>query len=118
MKRNCFILAITLILTGLMGAASHSLAQNVPKGGKWKKKADMPTARYHLSAEGINGLIYAMGGRDVVEGRVRWLATVEVYNPATDTWKKGTDMPAPSSICAHFKGIALHNGSSDRDEVR
>ena len=99
MKRNCFILAIVLILTALMGAASHSLAQNVPKGGKWQKKADMPTARYHLSAEAISGLIYAMGGRDVFQGRVRWLATVEVYNPATDTWKKGTDMLAPRS---HF----------------
>ena len=34
MKRNCFILAITLILTGLLGAASISLAQKVPPGGR------------------------------------------------------------------------------------
>ena len=100
MKRNFLILAITLMLTGLLGAASMSLAQ------QWDKKADMPTARYTFSAEGINGLIYAMGGRDVFQGRVRFLATVEVYNPATDTWKQGTDMPAPRS---HF-GTAVVGG--------
>ena len=102
MKRNFVVLAIVLILTGLVGLTSMSLAQQeiaIPPAGKWEKKADMPTARYNLSAEGINGLIYAMGGMDVFDGRVRWLATVEVYNPATDTWKKGTDMPAPRS---HF----------------
>ena len=89
MKRNFVILSITLILTGLLGFSSISLAQ----GGQWKKKADMPTARADLAASAVNGMIYAFGGRD---GNDR-LTTVEIYNPATDTWKKGADMPAPRS---------------------
>ena len=93
MKRNIVILAIALILTGLLGFSSISLAQ----GGKWEKKADMPTARQFLSASAVNGLIYAMGGQDAFDDHLRRLATVEVYNPATDTWKKGTDMLAPRS---------------------
>ncbi len=62
MKRNFVILAITLILTGLLGAACISLAQNVPPQGKWTKKADMPTARADLSASVVNNLIYVAGG--------------------------------------------------------
>jgi N-acetylneuraminic acid mutarotase len=59
----------------------------------WTKKADMPTKRAGLSTSVVNGKIYAIGGwipwRDV--GKV--LKTVEVYDPATDTWAKGADMP-------------------------
>ena len=88
MKRNFIVLAIALILTGLLGAASMSLAQ------QWDKKADMPTARYSLSAVGLNGLVYAIGGRNIALAGVEYLPTVEIYNPATDTWKPGTDMPA------------------------
>ena len=93
MKRNFVILSITLILTGLLGFSSISLAQ----GGQWKKKADMPTARADVAASVVNGMIYAFGGRDDAEGIDRRLTTVEIYNPATDTWKKGADMPAPRS---------------------
>lgn len=34
------------------------------------------------------------GGQDALDDRLRQLATVEVYDPATDTWKKLPDMPA------------------------
>ena len=87
MKRNIVILAISLIVTGLLGAASHSLAQ----GGAWKKKSPMPTARSDLAAAAVGGKIYALGGRDAqLQER---LATVEEYDPATDTWKQLPDMP-------------------------
>ena len=85
MKRNCFILAITLIVTGLLGAASMSLAQ----GGIWEKKAAMPTARYELSAAAVNNHIYAIGGFDGEKP----LPTVEAYNPTTDKWTKKADIP-------------------------
>jgi hypothetical protein len=89
MKRNFVILSITLILTGLLGFASISLAQR----GQWKEKADMPTFRRDLAASAVNGMIYAFGGHN---GNER-LTTVEIYNPAADTWKKGADMSAPRS---------------------
>ena len=93
MKRNFVIVAITLILTGLLGFSALSLAQ----GGQWKKKADMPTARFDLCASVVNNLIYVMGGSDGSAGLDKRLTAVEIYNPATDTWKKGADMPAPRS---------------------
>ena len=91
MKRNCFILTITLILTGLLSLPSISHAQKVPKGGRWDQKADMPTARSDVAASVVNNLIYVAGGwTDKFATR---LATFEVYNPATDTWKKLKDIP-------------------------
>ena len=59
-------------------------------GGKWEKKADMPTARANLSTSVVNGKIYAIGGS---VGAGTDLATVEEYDPTTNTWNKRTDMP-------------------------
>ena len=53
----------------------------------------MPTFRRDLAASAVNGMIYAFGGHN---GNER-LTTVEIYNPAADTWKKGADMSAPRS---------------------
>ena len=51
----------------------------------------MPTIRSDLSVSAVNGLIYAFGGWD--PKALKRLSAVEVYNPATDTWKKLGDMP-------------------------
>ncbi|MBI1925877.1 galactose oxidase, partial [Candidatus Poribacteria bacterium] len=53
--------------------------------------ADMPTARRSFSTSVVDGKIYAIGGR--VWRQV--LATIESYDPATDTWTKKADMPTP-----------------------
>ena len=91
MKRNFVILITALILPGLLNFTSVSFAQlKIPKGGKWAKKAEMPTVRSDLAAVVVGGKIYAIGGRNSADSR---LATVEEYNPATDTWKKVADMP-------------------------
>lgn len=55
--------------------------------GKWRKKADMPTAREVLSAAVVNGKIYAIGGWAF--GRA--LSAVEEYDP--NKWTKKTKMP-------------------------
>ena len=54
----------------------------------------MPTGRWELSTCVVDGKIYALGG--YVPGVTGHLgvATVEVYDPATDTWTAGPDMPA------------------------
>ena len=100
MKRNCFIFAIALILTSLLGAASISLAQKVPKGEKWTQKADMPTARSHLSTAVVNNIIYAVGGWSgagpafsCCNVPLECLTTVEAYDPTMDKWTKKADIP-------------------------
>jgi len=76
------------MLIGLLGFSSISLA----KGGKWRKKADMPTPRTSLSCSApvVNGEIYVIGG-----ALNFWTAfpTVEIYDPATDKWMEKADMP-------------------------
>ena len=47
----------------------------------------MPTARYDLAAVGTNGLIYTIGGTNTGSA----LATVEAYDPLTNTWPWVTD---------------------------
>lgn len=65
-----------------------------PATDTWIRKADMPTARYALSAVSINGKIYAIGGRE----RSVDLDTLEEYDPETDKWTKKTDMPRARCI--------------------
>ena len=63
-------------------------------GGKWERRADMPTERAMCAASVIDGKIYVVGG-----WKTLWdpapLATLEIYDPATDKWAKGADMPTP-----------------------
>jgi N-acetylneuraminic acid mutarotase len=82
MRRNFISILAVLMLMGLLGLAKTSLAAE----GTWTQKADMPTARWGLSASMVDGKIYAIGG-------VGSLKKVEEYDPATDTWTEKTDMP-------------------------
>ena len=52
----------------------------------------MPTPRWGLSTSVVNGKIYAIGG---TPNGLESLRTVEVYDPATDTWAQKADMPTP-----------------------
>ena len=65
----------------------------------------MPTERYGLDVGVVNGIVYAVGGL----GGSAWqyLATVEAYDPATDTW---TEKP-PISMPRYFLNVA---GIGDR----
>jgi N-acetylneuraminic acid mutarotase len=49
----------------------------------------MTVARYEATAVGLNGLLYVMGGYNGIEP----LTTVEMYNPATKTWRTVSGMP-------------------------
>lgn len=80
-------LVTVLILMTLWGVASVSVAQV----GTWTRKADLPTARWGLSASAVNGIIYAIGGGNRSES----LPTVEEYDPVTDAWTTKADMPTP-----------------------
>jgi len=65
----------------------------------WRKKADMPTPRWAFSAASVNGKVYVFGGATgfLNMGDASYpanpIASVEEYDPATDTWTKKGDMP-------------------------
>jgi len=68
-----------------------------PATDTWTTKAEMPTARgYYHAACVVDGRIYVFGGAtkygDLSED-FSCVPTVEVYDPATDTWTQVSDMP-------------------------
>jgi probable HAF family extracellular repeat protein len=71
-------------------------------GGNWTTAASMPTARSGLGAAAVNGILYAVGG----EGNNGILATVEAYDPATNTWTTKAPMPT----ARYGLGVAAVNG--------
>jgi len=75
-------------------------------------QTDMPTPRFGLSTNVVNGKIYAIGGTfDMNQA----LPAVEVYDPATNTWAKKTDMPSASwghSACVINDKIYVIGGTN------
>ncbi len=68
----------------------------------WTSRASMPTARTRLAATVVNGKIYAIGGMN--SGGLS--ATVEEYDPTTDTWTTKALMPT----ARFFLAAATANG--------
>ena len=68
-----------------------------PQTDIWVRKQDMPIPRTQFGIGVVAGKIYAIGGyvrfRDRKPGEPWRVNLVEVYNPATDTWAKRSDMP-------------------------
>jgi N-acetylneuraminic acid mutarotase len=60
-----------------------------PKTKTWSAMADMPTAREDTAAVVEKNIIYVIGGAD---NNNHHLATVESYNPATNTWTEEAPM--------------------------
>jgi N-acetylneuraminic acid mutarotase len=71
-----------------------------PATDKWTKKADMPTGRSWLTTVTVSGKIFAIGGYagSPPQNERTYLSTVEVYDPATNRWTKGSDMPTPRCL--------------------
>jgi len=59
-------------------------------GGTWETRAPMPVRRQEVATAALNGKVYVIGGYDE---NPRSTATVEVYNPATDTWAFARPLP-------------------------
>jgi RNA polymerase sigma factor (sigma-70 family) len=92
-----------------------------PKTDTWTKKADMPTARSFITGSVVNNKIYVFGGADTngVAGPIKFLSTVEIYDPSTDTWTKGSDMPGPNVMLASctVNGMIYIIGGQDYNNI-
>lgn len=84
------------------------------RSGRWERIADAPSARNSAAAAVIDGKIYVAGGRRMVtqaDGRQRPVnvATLEVYDPATDRWEARAAMPqAQGGLAAAAHGGKLY----------
>jgi len=87
---------------GTGGGSSYPVMSTVeaydPATDTWTRKADMSGPRELLTTSVVDGKIYAIGGQRE-EGAIRDVyPTVEMYDPATDTWTKKTDAPLPRKV--------------------
>src|SRR2546429_643700 len=64
----------------------------------------MPTPRHRLAVGVVNGILYAVGGSVNVGNPV--LATVEAYDPATNSWTTKASL----SATRHLLGLGAING--------
>ena len=89
--------------TSISGSALAKVEAYDPASNTWTTKASMPTARWGLATEVVNGVIYAMGGYDSSNNSV---GTVEAYDPVSDTWTTKTSMPTARDLL----GASMANG--------
>jgi len=87
--------------TNTSGSIKYSTVEVYnPSTNNWTTAASMPTGRQDLIAVAINGLIYAVGGWNPAFPNSGFLATNEVYNPATNVWATGAQMPTARALLA------------------
>jgi N-acetylneuraminic acid mutarotase len=73
-----------------------------PLTDTWETKKPMPTSRYELEANAVNGRIYLIGG---ITDNYRSIHTAvnEVYDPTTDSWT--TKQQAPFAVARYASAV-------------
>jgi len=73
-----------------------------PTSDTWVRGADMPTERGALTADFIDGKLYAVGGKNVLSHGIGGMIFQEipypineVYDPVTNSWEQKAPMPTP-----------------------
>lgn len=82
----------------------------------WAPIEPLPGPRDHLVAAGVDGKVYAIGGRD--SGIEAHVAHVDVYDPVDDAWSPGPPMPTSrggmaAAVVSHFVFVAGGEGNTD-----
>ncbi|GAP96873.1 hypothetical protein NIES2104_34200 [Leptolyngbya sp. NIES-2104] len=65
-----------------------------PVKNAWTALRPLPEARHHITLSAVNGLLYGVGGFTGGFPNWRALPTMFIYNPASNTWTRGIDLPA------------------------
>ena len=71
--------------------------------GELRSVAFMHVGRRRPGSAAYGGKIYVMGGSSITihpEGRVKFLRSMEIYDPKLDTWTRGPDMPTARALSA------------------
>jgi N-acetylneuraminic acid mutarotase len=89
------------------GPATGVLEIYDPATDTWTTGASMPTPRMGLVAATVGGKLYAIGGATDGFQSPNATGTVEVYDPATNTWAAGVPMPTAR---AYAGGAAVEGG--------
>jgi non-specific serine/threonine protein kinase len=92
------------------------LTSAAPADGEpaWRTLAPAPSERTEVAAAAVGERIWVLGGY-APDGAT--LATVEVYDTATDTWARGPDLPVAvnHAMAATLDGVLYIAGGNDGD---
>ena len=81
----------------------------------WTVKADMPSVRCDAASAVVHGKLWLMGG--LVE-YFEDTATVTIYDPATNTWDAGPELPQPGPYHAAILDGELRVGNQQAGTLR
>ena len=106
--------------TQISNVTSVSVTQeNAAK--QWMPRTNMPTARFQFGTCVVDGKVFAIGG-EVDKFGDKSIATVEMYDPKTDTWERKTDMPTAragmSTSVVDGKIYAIGGGQGKKHRLR
>jgi N-acetylneuraminic acid mutarotase/glucose/arabinose dehydrogenase len=81
---------------GIVGSSTTTqAARYTPATDTWQAIAPMPQGRNHAAAESDGAKMFVFGGRGPGSGDGNFVAngfdTVQIYDPATDSWKSSLD---------------------------
>jgi N-acetylneuraminic acid mutarotase len=87
------LLLAVVVLGGCFGVTTQSPAPvDLGAPGRWTTTAPMPTPRQEVAVAALGGHLWVIGG---FGSGARPVATVERYDPATDTWDARPALPVP-----------------------
>lgn len=72
-----------------------------PVKDAWTSLKPLPEARHHVTLSNVKGRLYGIGGFTGGFPNWRALPTMFIYDPASNAWTKGVDLPA-----ARAEGVA------------
>lgn len=78
-----------------LGRSTQSFNIYEPISKTWQPAESITSGRDHLTAEAIDGKVYAIGGR--AGSLVYNMADLEIYDEHSRTWEQGINMPAKRS---------------------
>jgi N-acetylneuraminic acid mutarotase len=79
----------------VFGGAGRTKDTLVFDGHKWTRAAPLPVGRNHLRAVVWGNRIWVIGGRSS-----HLSSRIDIYDPATDHFQRGPDLPKPMSAMA------------------
>ena len=94
---------------GIIGASTtNRLARYNPVDNTWAELATMPQGRNHAAAATDGSKLYIFGGRGPGSGDGNTVAngfdTIQIYDPATNTWQSSLDSGSPLAPLPQARG--------------
>ena len=82
------------------GVASTAVYEFDPSNETWRSRAPLPERRTMAASAVVGNKIYVIGGGDKDSFLPTIRSSVVIYDPASNSWTQGADMPTPRFLLA------------------